>query len=322
MQNPPGSNETPFLYQTAEVRAREPRGPVRYDESEGNRAAFRRGRIRGLNGGSQGVNGPRGAISRRTVVLSVAGFDPSSGAGISADLKVFAAHGLYGVLAITALTIQSTQGVRRVEPVGGKIFRDTLECLAEDGTIAGVKIGMLGSADAARELVSFLSHATVPRENIVLDPVLISSSGAAFLEPDGLHLLRQDLLPLVGWITPNVDELATLTGEPAAVRDEVPGLAATLAGLAPGLNVVVTGGHLDPPDDFLRTASGEELWFSGERVETTSTHGTGCVFSSALLCRLLAGDAPADAVRGAKAFVTQALESAVPIGRGKGPVLT
>jgi hydroxymethylpyrimidine/phosphomethylpyrimidine kinase len=170
--------------------------------------------------------------------------------------------------------------------------------------------------------VSFLSHAAVPRENIVLDPVLLSSSRAALLDPDGLDLLRQDLLPSVGWVTPNLDELGALTGEAAAVRDEVPGLAAKLAGLTPGLNVVATGGHLDPPDDFLRTASGEELWIPGQRVRTTSTHGTGCVFSSALLCRLVAGDAPADAVRGAKAFVTQALESAVPIGRGKGPVLT
>lgn len=275
-----------------------------------------------MNGGTQGVNGPGGAISRRTVVLSVAGFDPSSGAGVSADLKVFAAHRLYGVLAITALTVQSTQGVRRVEPVGEKIFRDTLECLAEDGTIAGAKIGMLGSAEIVRELISFLEHAKVPREMIVLDPVLVSSSGAALLEPEALRLLREQLLGLVGWVTPNLDELGGLTGEPAAVRDEVPGSAAKLAGQAPGLNVVVTGGHHDPPDDFLRIATGEELWIPGRRVETNSTHGTGCVFSSALLCRLLAGDAPADAVRGAKAFVTQALESAVPIGRGKGPVLT
>ena len=226
------------------------------------------------------------------------------------------------MLAITALTVQSTQGVRRVEPAGGKLFRDTLECLGEDVTIAGVKIGMLGSAEVAREVAHFLLHAAVPRENIVLDPVLISSSGAALLDPDGVRLLRQDLLPLVGWVTPNLDELRALTGEPAAVRDEIPGLAAKLAGLAPGLNVVATGGHLDPPDDFLRTASGEEVWIPGRRVETNSTHGTGCVFSSALLCRLLAGDAPADAVRGAKAFVTQALETAVPIGRGKGPVLS
>lgn len=275
-----------------------------------------------MNGGTQGVKAPNGAILRRMEVLTVAGFDPSSGAGISADLKVFAAHGLYGVAAITALTVQSTQGVRQVQPVSGKLFRHTLECLAEDVTIAGVKIGMLGSAEVVRELVGFLQDATVPRELVVLDPVLVSSSGAPLLDAEGLQLLRDDLLGLAGWVTPNMDELAALAGEPAGGREQVPGLAAKLAAMAPGLNVVVTGGHLDPPDDFLRTASGEEVWIPGRRVETNSTHGTGCVFSSALLCRLVAGDAAAEAVRGAKAFVTRALETAVPIGRGKGPVLT
>lgn len=275
-----------------------------------------------MNSGTQGVNGPRGAISRRTVVLSVAGFDPSSGAGVTADLKVFAAHGFHGVLAITALTVQSTKGVRQVEPVRGKIFRNTLECLAEDVSIVGVKIGMLGSAEIVRELVSFLKNAGVPRERVVLDPVLVSSSGAALLEAEGIRLLREELLGLVGWVTPNIDELGALTGGRAASREDVPALAAKLAGLAPGLNVVVTGGHLDPPDDFLRTASGEEVWIPGRRVETNSTHGTGCVFSSALLCRVVAGDAPAEAVRGAKAVVTRALETAVPIGKGKGPVLS
>jgi len=260
----------------------------------------------------------------RPVALTAAGFDPSSGAGITADLKVFAAHEVYGVAAITALTVQSTQGVRRVEPVGDRVLRDTLECLAEDvgagyAQYAGVKIGMLGSAANVRALVSFLRAAGIPRERVVLDPVLRSSSGAELLEPVGVGVLRDDLLELVGWVTPNVDELGILTREPVAGREQVQELAERLA--APGLNVVVTGGHLDPPDDFLRTAAGHVTWFPGARVETTSTHGTGCVFSSALLCRLIAGDGAEDAVRGAKEFVRRALESATPVGRGKGPVL-
>ena len=260
----------------------------------------------------------------RPVALTAAGFDPSSGAGITADLKVFAAHEVYGVAAITALTVQSTQGVRRVEPVGDRVLRDTLECLAEDvgagyAQFAGMKIGMLGSAANVRALVSFLRAAGIPRERVVLDPVLRSSSGAELLEPVGVGVLRDDLLELVGWVTPNVDELGILTREPVARREQVQELAARLA--APGLNVVVTGGHLDPPDDFLRTATGRVTWFPGARVETTSTHGTGCVFSSALLCRLIAGDGAEDAVRVAKEFVRRALESATPVGRGKGPVL-
>ncbi len=268
------------------------------------------------------------------VALTVAGFDPSSGAGITADLKVLAAHGVYGVAAITALTVQSTQGVRLVEPVWDRVLRDTLECLAEDvpagyGQFAGVKIGMLGSAANVRALVGFLRMAKIPRERVVLDPVLRSSSGADLLDPVGVGVLRDDLLELAGWVTPNVDELGVLVSEPLPEpggktvpnRDRVPELARRLTATAPGLNVVVTGGHLDPPDDFLLTAEGNVTWFLGTRIETTSTHGTGCVFSSALLCRLLVGDGPVEAVRGAKDFVSRALETAVPVGKGKGPVL-
>jgi hydroxymethylpyrimidine/phosphomethylpyrimidine kinase len=275
-----------------------------------------------LNGGTRSVKAPNSATRRPTVVLSAAGFDPSAGAGILADLKVFTAHGLYGVSAITAITVQSTQGVVEVHSADPEIFGHTLECLFEDMPIAGVKIGMLGSADIVAELARFLRDAGIARERIVLDPVLVSSSGAALLDPEGIRLLREELLPLVGWVTPNVDELAALTGERVSGREEVAEQAGRLAGLAGGLNVVVTGGHLDPPDDLLRTSAGEVVWFPGRRVDTTSTHGTGCVFASALLCRLVAGDTAAEAVRGAKEFVTRALASAMPVGKGKGPVLS
>lgn len=304
-----------------------------------------------------------GAI--RHIALTVAGFDPSSGAGITADLRVFAAHGVYGVAAITALTVQSTRGVRRVEAVSPRLLRETLDCLAEDlapdfprdaaaaepsqlpapgrdqpsdqpgdqpetSFLAGVKIGMLGSAAIVREVAAFLRRAGIPRERIVLDPVLRSTSGAALLEPDGLDALRTELLPQVGWGTPNVDELAILAETPGAAqavletaaRAAIPAQAARLAGHVPGLNIIVTGGHLDPPDDFLLTAAGEPTWFPGRRVHTSSTHGTGCAFSSALLCRLLLGDTPLQAVRAAKEWVTAALGSAVPIGKGNGPVLS
>jgi hydroxymethylpyrimidine/phosphomethylpyrimidine kinase len=261
-------------------------------------------------------------LPAKMVALTIAGFDPSAGAGITADLKVFSNQAIYGVAAITALTVQSTQGVRHVEPVSSRILRATLDCLAQDFSVSGVKIGMLGSADAVREVARFLTRAGIPRERVVLDPVLTSSSGAALLEPEGVGLLKTELLGSVGWVTPNKDELGALTGEPGAERAQIPESARRLAESVPGLNVVVTGGHLDIPDDFLRTATGEETWFPGSRIDTTSTHGTGCVFSSALLCRLLAGDVPAEAVRGAKEFVRRALETAVPLGKGKGPVLS
>ena len=136
--------------------------------------------------------------------------------------------------------------------------------------------------------------------------------------------LREELLPLVGWITPNLDELALLTGN-LVDRSRVPDAAeclkeATAGQGNPDLQIVVTGGHLDQPDDFLLTVTGERIWLKGERIVTSSTHGTGCAFSSALLCALIAGQDPRLAVTAAKAYVTEALRSAYPIGKGKGPM--
>ena len=148
------------------------------------------------------------------VVLTIAGFDPSSGAGITADLQVFAAHGLFGTAAITALTVQSTLGVSYVEAVSAKTLRATLDHLVADLPPAGIKIGMLGSAEAVRTVADFVRSLSdvdgslkVP---VVLDPVLRSSSGAALLVPEALEALRAELLPLVSWITPNLQELIQL----------------------------------------------------------------------------------------------------------------
>jgi hydroxymethylpyrimidine/phosphomethylpyrimidine kinase len=261
----------------------------------------------------------------RLVVLTVAGFDPSSGAGVTADLKVFAAHRLYGVAAITALTVQSTQGVRWMEPVEAGLLGETLACLAEDVTLAGVKIGMLGTRANVAVVAEFLRAAGVARERVVVDPVVRSSSGKELLTADGVEALRADLLPLAGWVTPNLAELGALTGMEVRTREDVLEgawrLADGVGALGNGeLNVVVTGGHAERPDELLRTAGGEELWFAGERVETRATHGTGCSFSSALLCRLVMGDGAAEAVAGAKRYVREAMEAAFPVGRGHGPL--
>ncbi len=250
-------------------------------------------------------------------LLTVAGFDPSSGAGITADLQAFWNHGFYGVSAITALTVQSTRGVASVEPVRGDLLRHTLDCLT-DLPLAGVKIGMLATSEVVREVAAFLRRVRIDRNRIVLDPVLRSSSGAALLEAQAVEKLRADLLPLVGWVTPNLDELAVLTGKPVADQAAVPAQARLLQELTAaesgeaGLNVVVTGGHLDPPDDYLLEDGGRETWFPGKRVEARGIHGehgTGCAFSSALLCRLVQGDGPAEAVRAAKAWVVKRLEA-------------
>lgn len=261
----------------------------------------------------------------RPVALTIAGFDPSSGAGITADLKVFAAHKIYGMACITALTVQSTLGVRRAEPVSTATIGETLDCLGEDVTPSGVKIGMLATAEVAGKVAAFLAGAGIDRRRIVLDPVLRSSSGRELLSQDGVDRLRTELLTRVGWITPNLDELAVLIDSGPLNKGDIPAATATLQELAhragnPELHVIVTGGHLDPPDDFLRTPESEEIWFPGERVETNSTHGTGCAFSSALLCHLIRGAGPKEAVMEAKAYVTEALRAAYLVGRGKGPM--
>jgi hydroxymethylpyrimidine/phosphomethylpyrimidine kinase len=260
----------------------------------------------------------------RPVALTLAGFDPGSGAGVTADLKTFAAHGIYGVACITAMTVQSTLGVRAVEPLSAHLVRATLECLLEDVALSGAKIGMLGSSKVASEVAVFLKEhsSKIPRERVVLDPVLGSSSGMPLIDANGVRVIRDELLHCVGWITPNVHELAILIGADSETlrRDQVPEAAARLREGNPELNVVVTGGHLGRPDDFLLTAPGEQSWLPGEKIATNSTHGTGCAFSTAMLCGLVSGLNPQEAVASAKEYVTEALRSAYPVGKGKGPM--
>ncbi len=267
------------------------------------------------------VEGESGA--RRPVALTIAGFDPSSGAGVTADLKAFISHGMYGMACITGLTVQSTLGVRAVEPVTASTVAATLQMLAEDVSFSGIKVGMLATAEVANAVADFLD--SVPDVPVVLDPVLRSSSGRELLEPAGVTVLRERFLRRIDWITPNREELEILIGGPVLQRKEVPEAAERLRALArqagnERLRVVVTGGDLDPPEDYLLSGEEDSGWISGERVETNSTHGTGCAFSSALLCRLVAGDSPRGAAVRAKEYVTAALKAAYPVGRGKGPM--
>ena len=256
------------------------------------------------------------------VVLTIAGFDPSSGAGITADLQVFAAHGLFGTAAITALTVQSTLGVSYVEAVRAKTLRATLDHLVADLPPAGIKIGMLGSAEAVQTVADFVRSLSdvgaslkVP---VVLDPVLRSSSGAALLVPEALEALRAELLPLVSWITPNLQELIQLVRCTGSGFEE---LASSLGEDNPGLFVVATGGDEEGvPTDRVRYPSGRVETFHGQRVETRSNHGTGCAFSSALLSQLVLGKTSEEAVTLAKRYVEGALRSAPGLGSGNGPM--
>ena len=258
------------------------------------------------------------------VVWTVAGFDPSSGAGITADLMSFAAHGLFGCSVPTALTVQSTTGVAAIEAVPPAFFQHSLEYLALDLPPEGVKVGMIGGPETAMILGAFLRgtqhDARVPRVPVVFDPVLRSSSGRALYPESLLHALHEYLLPQIDWITPNWSELATLAAMPVTTLSGAEGAAKALLKAYPKLNMVVTGGDQASPTDLMITAEREVRAFPGEHIETTSTHGTGCAFSSALLAGLVHGEGAEQAIRAAKAYVAGALRHAPGLGKGKGPL--
>jgi len=255
-------------------------------------------------------------------LLTIAGHDPSSGAGVTADLMTFGIHGFWGISAITALTVQSTLGVESVQPVDPAFLRRTLDCLAADTPPAGVKIGMLGNAASVAAVARFLHSQPAGQEPpVVLDPVLRASSGTTLLAPDALSVLHAELLPAVHWITPNWPELAALSGSPSILtQPEAESAMHHLAARHPHLHIVATAGDCAHPTDLLRLPSGELHRFPGEHIASNATHGTGCAFSSSLLAHLVQGKTPVAAVAAAKAFVTEAIRRAPAIGQGKGPL--
>lgn len=251
------------------------------------------------------------------VVLAIAGYDPSSGAGITADIKTIAAHGCYGVSCITAITVQSTRGVRRVQPVAARTITQTLEELSADFKIAAIKIGMLGSLEAARAVSAFFQ--TNRKAPVVLDPIIRSSSGAALISPRGLSFMRNNMLPLATVITPNLDEAAALAGFSVRTHQEMERAAQALHAMG-ARAVIITGGHLNTPLDLLRFGNCT-LWLRGKHIKTRSTHGTGCAFSTALACNLALGGSMEASARAAKKFVERALKTAPNVGKGSGPVI-
>jgi hydroxymethylpyrimidine/phosphomethylpyrimidine kinase len=258
------------------------------------------------------------------VVLTIAGFDPSSGAGVTADIKTISAHGCYGVACVTAMTVQSTSGVLRVEPVDPVLVVDTLEELASDIPISAVHVGMLGTAKVARAVAEFLSRRPGKDKlpNIVLDPILKSSSGADLLDASGTKVLIEKLIPLADVITPNVDEAAALTGLKVTDLDQMKMAVARLHELGSSA-VVITGGHLEKAIDLLsfKTKNGvEQEVFKAERQRSNSTHGTGCAFATALACHLALDRGIAEATLLAKTYVSAAIAAGHPLGRGTGPV--
>jgi hydroxymethylpyrimidine/phosphomethylpyrimidine kinase len=258
------------------------------------------------------------------VVLTIAGFDPSSGAGITADVKTIAAHECYGVSCITALTVQSTRGVRRVEGIDPKLVAETLQELVSDLTVDAVHIGMLGNERVAAVVADFLAETKLP--NVVLDPILRSSSGTELLDAAGTRLLLERLVPLAEVVTPNLDEASALTGLAVTNLDQMRAAAVQLHRLG-ARNVVITGGHLEKAIDLLSfdtrrgtVRSNEQEVFMAERLRSNATHGTGCAFATALACHLAQGRVLPEAVLLSKVYVSAAIANAHPLGHGMGPM--
>jgi hydroxymethylpyrimidine/phosphomethylpyrimidine kinase len=253
-------------------------------------------------------------------VLSIAGSDPSGGAGIQADLKAISANGCFAMAAITALTAQNTRGVTGVQLVEPGFVAAQIDAVFADIRVDAVKIGMLGSAEIAASVADALARHRPTR--VVLDPVMIAKGGDRLLAEAAVRVLRERLLPLATVLTPNLPEAAVLLDQPEPTsRDAMPAMAAALRRLGCSV-VLLKGGHLPGPasPDLLATADGEH-WFEGERVATRNTHGTGCTLSSALAARLaVTGDVRAAAEQ-AKGYVAGAIAAAdrLDVGGGHGP---
>jgi hydroxymethylpyrimidine/phosphomethylpyrimidine kinase len=254
---------------------------------------------------------------RMPIALTIAGSDSSGGAGIQADLKTFSAFGVYGASVITALTAQNTRGVQGIEPVPARFVAAQLDSVLSDLDVRAIKTGMLADAEivetAARKLRA------VPRLALVVDPVMVATSGDALLRPDAIGALKSALAPLASIITPNLEEAAVLLGTgraetEAQMREQAHAL------LALGCRaVLVKGGHGTGAQavDVLADAAGCET-FASPRIDTPHTHGTGCTLSAGIVALLAQGVALADAVRRAKAFVRQGLEAGRTLGVGGG----
>lgn len=249
--------------------------------------------------------------------MTIAGSDSGGGAGIQADLKTFAAMGVYGTSVLTAVTAQNTQQVTAVLELPPDIVAAQIDAVVGDIGADAVKTGMLANAAIIETVAAKVREHNL--SNLVVDPVMVAKSGDRLLREDAVAALKEKLLPLAMVVTPNLPEAEVLVGHPIAGPEEVRRAAEEIAALG-AMTVVVKGGHREGPaiDLFYDGRSFHE--FSVARVDTNSTHGTGCTFASAIAAGLAKGSNVRDAVAMAKAYVTKALQHAYPVGHGHGPV--
>ncbi len=254
-------------------------------------------------------------------VLSIAGSDSGGGAGIQADLKTFAALGCYGMTAITALTAQNTLGVRAIHGVPPAMLRAQIDAVVEDIGLDAVKIGMLHSPEIVQTVAEAIDRHAL--EKVVLDPVMVATSGAVLIENPAIAALVRELFWRAAVVTPNLDEASLLVGRPLNTEPDMQAAAQELLAMG-ALAVLLKGGHLagDEVSDLLVMQNGEAHWMRAPRIQTANTHGTGCTLSSAIAAHLALGASLLEAVRAARAFVRAALEAGAKVrtGAGSGPL--
>ena len=259
------------------------------------------------------------------LALTIAGSDPGGGAGIQADLKTFAAFGLYGVSAITAVTVQSTMGVQAVSPLPADLVTAQIEALAGDVTIGATKIGMLATSAIVEAVAAAVKELDLPL--VVIDPVLVATSGQLLLEADGVQAMRLELLPLARAITPNILEAETLTGRRITSPDDVRESARRIHDMGPAA-VIITGGHGPWTGGHGPGTEVVDLLFDDghfhelrtPRVDSPHTHGTGCTFAAAVAAGLALGRPVHEAAARAQQYVAGAITHAPGIGHGRGPL--
>jgi hydroxymethylpyrimidine/phosphomethylpyrimidine kinase len=255
----------------------------------------------------------------RPRALTIAGSDPGGGAGIQADLKTFSALGVYGMTAITAITVQNTKGVYGYEAMAPGLVEEQIRAVTSDIGVDAAKTGMLANGGIVRAVAAVVEELAIP--NLVVDPVFVSKHGHLLLADDAVDEMRSRILPLAALVTPNLPEAGGLSGHPVEERGDMRRAADAILTLGAGA-VLVKGGHLDASTEAadLFVSGGIEEWLSAERIDTPNTHGTGCTLSSAIAAYLAMGWELLEATRAGKAFVTEAIRHGLDIGEGIGPV--
>ena len=250
-------------------------------------------------------------------ILTIAGSDSSGGAGIQADIKTITAHKMYAMSAITALTAQNTTGVYGILEATPEFVANQLDCIFTDIYPDAVKIGMVSNSEIISTIAEKLTE--YGAKNIVVDPVMVATSGSDLMQGGAEDTLIKKLIPLATVITPNIPEAEVLSGMKITSHDDMEAAAKIISEKTSGA-VLIKGGHLtDTADDLIYTG-GKSVWLTAERVDNPNTHGTGCTLSSAIACNLAAGYDVETAIKNAKSYITDALKANLNLGKGSGPL--